>query len=106
MISDDQAEKAADWIRDNAANIADAKSDRAYKEECLRVVRSEVFLSVSDGSVALKEAEALASPEYKKALQEYREAVRNESFLFTNLKAAEMKIEVWRSQSANLRGLK
>lgn len=103
MITDDQAEAAADWIYKNVDNIAYAKSHRVKTEELLRVIKSEVILR-TEGTAAHKEATALASQEYRNAVDEYAAAIREESQLITKLKAAEVKIECWRSQSANSRG--
>lgn len=105
MVTDQQAEAAGQWIYDNCDAIADAKGERVKAEEFLRVVKSEIMLR-TDGAQGHKEATALASQEYKDAIEGYSKAVRNESFLMTKMKAAENKIEIWRSQSANMRGLK
>lgn len=105
MITDEQAYEAADWIHQNCGKIADAKANRVYIEERLRVVRAEIILA-TEGTVSTKEAAAFASPEYAKELEDYKQAIREESFLLTKLKAAETKMEYWRTQSATLRHLK
>jgi len=105
MIDEKEADKASQWIYDNCVTIADAKASRVRAEEFLRVVRSEIQLT-TEGTVAHKESTAFASDEYKAALEEYVKAVRDESFLQTKLKAAELKIDLFRSINANLRGLR
>lgn len=105
MIDEARATSAGQWIYDNVDNIANAKSDRVKKEEFLKVVRSEIQL-LTEGTVAHKEATALASPEYKKAVENYSQAVRLETHFQIKMKAAETTIELYRSINANLRGLK
>jgi hypothetical protein len=105
MITDAQAEAAGQWIYDSCEKIAEAKSNRVYIEERLRVIRSEIMLA-TEGTVAFKEATAFASSEYAHELEAYRNAVREETFLNAKMKAAEMKIELWRTGSANARNLR
>lgn len=105
MITDEQAEAAGQWIYDNVQNLADAKAEKAKSEELMRIVKSEIMLR-TDGTQGHKEATALASNDYKEALDRYAEAVRSESFFITKMKAADTRIELYRTSSANLRGLK
>lgn len=102
MIDEKKALSAEQWIYDNVDNIANAKAERVKKEETIRVVKSEIILA-TDGSVAHKEATALASPEYKKAVEEYSEAVRSETHYQIKLKAAETRIDLFRSINKTLR---
>lgn len=105
MIDEARATAAGQWIYDNCEKIADAKSERVKREEYLKVIRSEIQLN-TQGTVAHKEATALASPEYKKAIDNYSDAVRKETHFQIKMKAAETTIELYRSINANLRGLK
>lgn len=105
MIDEARATQAGQWIYDNVNAIADAKSERVKREEYLKVVRSEIELG-TQGTMAHKEATALASPEYKKAIDNYSDAVRKETHFQIKMKAAETTIELYRSINANLRGLK
>jgi hypothetical protein len=102
MIDEKKAFAAEQWIYDNIDNIAQSRSDKVKAEEMLRVVKSEIILT-TEGSVAQREATAFASPEYRKALDAYAEAVRVESQFYTKLKAAETRIDMFRSINANLR---
>lgn len=105
MIDEDRAEKAAEWMYENVDNLANAKSDRVKKEEYLRVVKSEIQL-MTEGTVAHKEASALASPEYKKQVEEYSEAVRVETRFQVKMKAAETIVDMFRSINSTLKKLK
>lgn len=103
MITDDQAERAADFIRDNAVNFAQAKASRIYCEEYRKSLKAILFNQM-EGTIADKDAQAYAHEKYLLHLEEIRNAVIEEEKLKGLVKAAEMKIEIWRSQSANSRG--
>lgn len=103
MVSDEQAEKAADYIRDHATAFAQAKANRIYHEEYRKSLKSMLFNHV-EGAAAVRESLAYADERYLKHLEDLKQAVFEEEKLKGLIKAAEMKIEVWRSQSANLRG--
>jgi hypothetical protein len=103
MVTDEQAERAADFIRDNAEKFATAKANRIYHEEYRKSLKAILFCD-EQGSAALREELAYSNDRYLDHLKELRQAVFEEEKLKGMIKAAEMKIEVWRSQSANLRG--
>lgn len=103
MVTDEQAEKAADFIRDNAENFANAKADRIYDEEYRKSLKAILF-NDEEGAAAVRENAAYASDRYIEHLHRLRDSVFQEERLRGLIKAAEMKIELWRSQSANARG--
>lgn len=102
MIEDERVEKAVHFIAKQAAHIGKLRGQKAHLEHKLKIVRSQVFLR-SEGTVAEREAIALASSEYIETAAEYRDCVTELDTLYTTLKAGELLIEVWRSQSANNR---
>lgn len=101
MITDKQAYSAEAWIYDNIDNIAQAKSDRVKAEETLKIVRSEIQL-LTEGTMAHKEASALASPKYKQAVNNYADSVRTETQFNMKLKAAETRIMLFQSVNKTL----
>ena len=102
MIDDTKIEMALDFYRDNANLVGQLRGQKAYLEHRLKVVRSQKFLMAS-GTVAERESIALASPEYVEVVEELRDCVTDLDTVWTHLKAAELKIEVWRTQAANQR---
>jgi translation elongation factor EF-Ts len=103
MISMADAEKAVDWLRDNAARMAQERAERLYMEKWVQTVKATLQNDSGESSAAKAEIVALASPTYLAALQAYREAVEKDEtnrFLIT---AAEAKIEAWRSQESTRR---
>lgn len=103
MITDEQIEKSADFIRDNADAFAKAKANRIYAEEYRKSLKAILFNNY-EGSAAVRENGAYSDERYLEHLEKLRSAVLEEEKLRGLIKAAEMKIEVWRSSSANRRG--
>ena len=95
--------KAAEFIRDNAPKYAKAKSERIYLEQ-FRKSKKALLMSESDEKTsAAKEIYAYAHPDYIALLSGLRAAVESEETLKWQLTAAEAKIEIWRTESANNR---
>ena len=102
MISDERTEKAVEFIRDNAEQIGQLRGRNAQLEHLMKVTKAQVFLR-SDGTVAERQAMAEAHPEYVSMVQEYRDCVTDLETKLTLMKGAELTIEVWRTQAANMR---
>lgn len=72
---------------------AESKSKRVYAENFLE----------AEGSVDARKAEAESSAEYQAAKAEESEAILDLERHRSRSRAAEMLIEVWRSENANVR---
>jgi 16S rRNA G966 N2-methylase RsmD len=103
MISDDDIEKALDFLRNNATKAAKAKAERAYMEEYRKVVKAQLMREHDDKALGAQEAIAYADPRYKQHLEAMREAIERDEYNRWMLTAAEAKIEAWRTQSSNQR---
>lgn len=103
MISTDDAERAVDWLRDSAAKIGEARATRMYMEQWIKTVCATLMGESQSASAAAQERDALASAKYMAALQAYREAIQQDETLRMLTKAAEAKIEFWRSQESTRR---
>ena len=103
MISDDDAEKAVDFIRDNARNIAQAKAHAIYMDDYTKVVKAAAMRNYVMEPLGAQEREAYASVRYSEHLAAKREADEKYEYLRWMMTAAEAKFEAWRSQSANNR---
>jgi hypothetical protein len=102
MITDEQAEKALDWIRDNSEKYAIAKAQTRHLDHYRKIKRAEEFLRAT-GTVAERDAIAETSPDYKLAVDALRESEEQETRLKWLLTAAQHKLEVYRTISANHR---
>lgn len=105
MISDEDVEKAIDYLRDNADNAAKARAERIYMEEFRKSLKALIMKDHIDATVSAQEREAYADPRYQTHLEALRQAVyRDEKARFMRI-AAEAKIEAWRTSSANQRAI-
>lgn len=94
--------KAVNFLIDNAPKFAQAKANRVYIENFLRSKKS-LLMAEYEGAVNAKEAYAYAHPEYRELLEGLREAVEAEETLRWKMTAAELRVEIWRSEQANNR---
>lgn len=102
MITDSDAERCLDYIRDHAEEYAVAKAQTAQLNEYRKIKRAEIFLSAS-GSRDERMSKAETSPEYKQAVDAMAESDKEETRLKWLLTGAQAKLDVWRTMSANYR---
>lgn len=103
MITQDQAERAVDWLRENARPMAQARAERLYLEQWIKTVRATLQAESQEPSAAKAEMVALASPKYLAALQAYKAAIEADEYARFMVTAAEAKIDAWRSQESTRR---
>lgn len=98
--------KAIDYIVQHAPRFAKAKSERIYLEEFRKTKKAllmKVAMEMGYESAAAQEREAYAHPEYQELLKGLAVAIEEEETLKWMLTAAQMKSEIWRTESANER---
>ena len=95
--------KCLEYIRINAPAYAEAKASRLYLDQYRKSKKALLFNECDEKTVQAKESWAYAHPKYITLLENYRTAVENEEKLKWMMTAAQLKIEVWRSQNANNR---
>ena len=100
MISEERAEKAVEYIRDNAEVLALARSQVKYLDHKRKVIRATGFAEAA-GTVAERECFAERHADYKKCIEDYRDAVYEAELTATKMKAAELTIDIWRSQNSS-----
>jgi len=99
---------AIDFMYENAVKYAQAKADRFYLEEYRKTIKAELCkeaLTKGIEAVNAQEREAYSHPNYKAHLLSIKEAMAIEETLKWQLIAAEARVEVWRTQSANDRAM-
>ncbi len=96
-------EKALNTLARYGPEYAKAKGVRVLLEESLKVVKAERTALADGASIAAREMAALASDEYKAAVQAYAHAVEVEEGHRRRLITAEAAIELWRSLNASNR---
>jgi hypothetical protein len=105
FITEDEVDKALEWLRDNARELGAAKGRMIETNHMLKAVKA-IEMKRHDGPVSKAEMMALASDAYRQAIQDDVEATVAFETLRSLREAASAKIECWRSQEANLRSMK
>ena len=93
--------KAVEYIMKHSSKFAKAKAERIYIENFLRSKKSILMASAKSTTISGAEAEAYAHPEYIGLLNGLKEAVETEENIKWMLTAAQLKVEIWRTQQAN-----
>ena len=99
-----EAEKANDFIKNNAGKYGELVAHREDLDEGLKVTEAKLMNEV-DGPEHAKKSHARSHDDYK-TIKEGRKAARSEEIrLKLLIQAAQNQFEMWRSwQSANKRG--
>ena len=106
LITDEDVDKAVDFLRNTAEQSAKYKAERVYLDEYRKSLKALLMKNHLDLPVSAQEREAYASPVYIQHLETLKVAIeRYEKQRFLRV-AAEAKIEAWRSMSANIRAIK
>lgn len=106
-ITDQEVEKALDYLRENARPAAQARANREYVEQFRKTIKaqlmSEAHMNNPKLPLAAQEREAYADPRYVKHLEAIREAVEADEYHRFMLRAASAKVDAWRTQCSNKR---
>lgn len=94
---------AVDYIIKHAKQFADAKAQRVYLEEFRKSKKALLMKQSIEGALGAQERDAYAHAEYVELLKGLREAVAIEEKLRWDLIAAQARIEIFRTESANNR---
>ena len=96
---------AVDFIYRQAPKYAKAKAERVYLEEFRKSKKALLMKSCGESSVAAQEREAYSHAEYMELLKGLQAAVEAEETLRWGLVAAQARVEIWRTESANNRNM-
>ena len=102
IASDDVVSKALAYLAIDPHPLALARKDLSDAEQNSKEVFALALLA-ADGSVAVKEATATAHAAHSAAKGKEAEAQMEYERHRCRVKAAEMIIEIWRSENANAR---
>ena len=105
-ISEEDVEKAVDWLRDNADSCAKARATRIYLEEYRKSLKALLMSKYPDMSVSAQERDAYAHQDYQSHLKLMQQAIYEDERMKFFRASAEVKIEAWRTQQANIRAIK
>lgn len=103
-MSDIDPNKAVDFMVANAVKFAQAKANRVYLEEFRKSKKALLMAECTEKAAVAREQYAYSHPEYIQLLEGLRDAVQVEEELRWKQVAAQLRVEVWRSQEASNRG--
>lgn len=96
-------QQAVDYLLTTAPRYAAAKAKRVQLEE-FRKSKKAILMQQSDGkTIADREAFAYSHADYIELLNGLESAVEAEELFRWKMKAAELQVEIWRSQEASNR---
>jgi hypothetical protein len=101
MISEERVEAAVEFIRDNADRLGELIGHCKGVEYQAKIIKAQAYLD-STGTIQARESEALCTPEYKSIVEDIEDAWAEKATLETKLRAAELTIDVWRSQYSKM----
>ena len=96
--------RAVDYLIEHSRQYAQAKADRVHLEHFRKSKKALLMNECTEKVATAREQYAYSHPEYIALLEGLREAVRVEEALRWRLTAAQLRVEVWRSQEASNRG--
>jgi hypothetical protein len=99
----ESADKAIQFIWDNAPKYAKARQDLAELESFKSSLKAIEMKKYLDLPVSAQEREAYASEEYQQLCKALGEATYNCELLKWKLLTAQMRFDAWRSEQANNR---
>ena len=106
MIEDMDVERALDFLRDSAKGMGSAKAETIRRGHMVKHTRALMMKQFNGLSAAAQLREAEASGAYLIALEADAVAAGEYETLKSLREAASMRIEAWRSASANYRAMK
>ena len=95
--------KAINFIIENAPKFAEAKSQRVYLENFLKVKKAQLMQDCKNEPVSRAEAYSLAHPDYLLIVEGIKIAMLEEEKLKYFLEAARLRAEIWRTTEASNR---
>jgi len=106
-ISDEQVQKALDWMREGAADGAKARAHRVYLDEYLSAYLAKLaaeYMETGD-SAAAANIKAKASQGYHDLLTTLRQAVELDELFRWRRSSAEAVMSAWQTMRANERAM-
>lgn len=106
IVTDEEMERALHFLAQNATEIGAARQQMLEKEALLKRTEAMGFLSSKEKTESAKKADSRASEKWMEASTEAAIAAGEFQKQQALREAASARIEAWRSESANYRGMK
>lgn len=106
VIHDDEVHAAVEWLIRNARALGTSKGAQLYRHHRVKIVLNLEKKKRNDMPVSRAEIEAYTTDAYQQACWDDAMAAAKYEEMRALQKAAEVKIEAWRSEQANRRSVK
>jgi len=103
MVTDEDIDRALDWLVVNATKAAQARANRVYMEEQRKTIKAQIMGEHLDKPIGAQEREAYSDGRYLAHLQVMRDAIAEDERMRWLYVSAQAKIDAWRSLQANNR---
>ncbi len=104
-MNDRNINDAVDYILQNAKKFAKAKAERIYIEEFRKSKKAILMQKSTESAISAQERDAYAHEEYQELLLGLQGAIEVEELLRWQLIAAQARIDIYRTESANNRAM-
>jgi hypothetical protein len=101
--ADRDPHRAVDYILQNAAKFAKAKAERTYIEHYRKSLKAMLMKRSMETAIGAQEREAYAHPDMLELIKGLQVAVEIEEKLKWDITAAELRVDIWRTEQANHR---
>jgi len=102
-VQDRDPHEAVDYILRHAKHFAKAKAERTYIEHYRKSLKAILMKKSNESAIGAQEREAYAHPEMLELIRGLQAAVEIEEKLKWDITAAELRVEIWRTEQANNR---
>lgn len=102
-MQDRDPHEAVDYILRHAKQFAKAKAERTYIEHYRKSLKAILMKKSNESAIGAQEREAYAHPEMLELIRGLQAAVEIEEKLKWDITAAELRVEIWRTEQANNR---
>jgi len=102
-VQDRDPHEAVDYILRHAKQFAKAKAERTYIEHYRKSLKAILMKKSNESAIGAQEREAYAHPEMLELIRGLQAAVEIEEKLKWDITAAELRVEIWRTEQANNR---
>lgn len=103
MITQEDAEKALNYLKDTDSDAAKARALMNYLDDTKKTVLADQYTQLKEGSAADRLKLAESTSDYIDHLGKLRDATLSYEILRNKRKSAELQIEMFRSINANRR---
>ena len=102
-MQDRDPHEAVGYILRHAKHFAKAKAERTYIEHYRKSLKAILMKKSNESAIGAQEREAYAHPEMLELIKGLQAAVEIEEKLKWDITAAELRVEIWRTEQANNR---